>query len=275
MFPKDRICLSLTIIIMFQYILFPSHASEEKITSWNADVTSTIINRSELAKLGESFSTWKVKQMIWPEVNEIDVSGVQVEETLKADCLGWLQKFVKKEYIPEDLVKHIVAMRGWGLICERIEQKRLCDVFITRFRKGPYVIHIQESPYNVVMAVSNETLEKNPSIEHKQLVIKIAENVLNDVLKPNPKSDNFHEKIYESGSSKYKITNITWSIDSLITIDSSGRKAIDLSKARKIGTKHINAETDGRFVRFEIIKCPGAVKAAFFDPYEERFRPTK
>jgi hypothetical protein len=44
-----------------------------------------------------------------------------------------------------------------------------------------------------------------------------------------------------------------------------------LRKAGEIGTESVEAVTDGRFVKFEIVKSPGAVKNAYFNPYVERF----
>ena len=70
-----------------------------------------------------------------------------------------------------------------------------------------------------------------------------------------------------------RLTRVSWIIESILVKDENGSEAIDPSKAGDIGTELVEAETEGRFVRFEITKCPGPVKAAFFDPYEQRFGP--
>lgn len=241
-------------------------AAETPPVQWNEMAQSQVMDTNELAKLGTAFPTWKIKQVTWPSASEINTNKVAADPNLTIRCMEWLSKFMKKEQLPTDLDKHLIAMRNWGLIREQSEQKRLCDVFIARFKKAPYVIHIQESPYNVVITVSDERLANKSTIVHQDLIIKIADLILGEALKPNPDSENFH-----LSSKNSRITHITWAIDSLQTIDSKGRKVLDLVKAGKVGATHVEAETDGRFVRFEIVKCPGAVKRAFFDPYTTRF----
>jgi len=255
-------------------ILYAQAATSQTIR-WGQDINSLVLNKTELTKPAGALPGWKIKQMTWPYVTEIASKSVKVDNKLKACCSEWLQKFMKRGYLPADLDKHLVAMKNWGLIRKQAEQKRLCDVFIVRFKKDFYVVHMQESLYNMVIAVADERLAKNSRSDHKQLVIETATTILNGTLKPDPNSENFHEYVSEVGSDRHKISSVTWGIDSLITMDSTGRRTLNLAKAGEIGTTHVDAETDGRFVRFEITKCPGAVKAAFFDPYEERFGQPK
>ena len=267
---KIKLGFPAIMVICIACIPYAQAATSQNIR-WGQDVNSLVLNKTELTKPDGALPGWKIKQMTWPSVAEIESKSAKIDNKLKVSCGEWLQKFMKREYLPADLDKHLVAMKNWGLIRKQSEQKRLCDVFIVRFKKDSYVVHIQESPYNMVIAVADERIAKNSRSDHKQLVIETATTILNGTLKPDPNSENFHEHVYEVGPDRHKISSVTWGIDSLIIIDSTGRRTLNLAKAGEIGTTHVDAETDGRFVRFEITKCPGAVKAAFFDPYVERF----
>jgi len=233
---------------------------------WNELAQSQVMNNNELAKLGTAFPAWKIKQVTWPSVSEINTNKVVVDPNLTVQCREWISKFINNDQLPVNLEKQLVPMKEWGVIRKESEQKRLCDVFIVRYKKDDYVIHIQESPYNIVITVSDERLVNESTMAHQDLIIKIADLILSAALKPNPTSENFHVS-----SKNSRITYVTWAIDSLHTIDDKGQKVLDLVRAGEAGTTHVDAETDGRFVRFEVIKCPGAVGNAYFDPYVERF----
>jgi hypothetical protein len=170
-------------------------------------------------------------------------------------------------YVPADLDRHLLAMKGWGLISEQSEQKRLCDVFISRFKKGPYVVHIQESPYNVVLSVVDESLRGGANTDHQKFATALAGLVFKEQLNPDHKSD---LQVLENVSKETKITRLVWLTKSVGTTDSSGKKCADLSKAEENGAITVQAETDGRFVRFEVIKYAGG-PAMYLDPYVERF----
>ncbi|MHC4867752.1 MAG: hypothetical protein ACYTEX_27085 [Planctomycetota bacterium] len=242
---------------------------------WGKDARSAVLDVNELGRMRAVFPAWKVKQSVWPSEEEVTSNTVEASAKEKASCVNWLRRFIREDQLPVGLDKHLVAMKNWGLIKKQSEQKRLCDVFIVRFRKGPYVLHMQESPYNIVLAVSDERLAKNSRSDHTKLVIQTGTRLLNEALKPDPNSDSFHVRGYGAESDSDQISSVTWGIDSVVTIDRAGRRALDLAKAGKVGTTHVHAETDGRLVKFEMIKCPGAVKAAFFDPYVERFKLRK
>lgn len=247
-------------------------ASEAPAIQWNETAQSHVMNNNELVKLGGAFPSWKIKQTTWPSVTELSSKKVAIDKKLNVSCIGWLGKFMKKKQLPTNLDKHLIAMKDWGLIRKESEQKRLCDVFIARFKKTPYVIHIQESPYNVVIAIADERLAKDARADHKNFVVEMAMLIFNEALKPNPNSEDFHihEIVREGG----KITKISWLLESVATTDKSGKKCIDLVKAWEKGAKRVKAETDGRFVRFEIVKCVKGPRNAP-DPYIERFTPSK
>jgi len=82
-----------------------------------------------------------------------------------------------------------------GVFRKASEQKRLCDVFLVRFTKGPYVIHIQESPFNVVISIADgRIVKKKPKVGHKNLVLQTAAGVLHKGLVPDPAKDLFQRK---------------------------------------------------------------------------------
>jgi hypothetical protein len=261
-----------TIVILTSMITFifvcNSQADKKEGIKWNHDANSLILNKNKLEVFNSLAESWKLKQMIWPSETEITGKRVNVNEELKHSCTTWLGKFLKTELLPTDINKHLVAMSEWGLVSKESEQKRLCDVFIARFKKGPYVIHIQESLYNIIISVSDERLANTAQANHKDLVIEIGKTVLSKVLEPIPASENFH--VFEFASNGKKITRVSWAIEPVKVIK-DGKSCIDPYKAGEIGTTYVEAETDGRFVRFEIIKSPGAVNPASYDPYIERF----
>jgi len=240
-------------------------AADVSSVQWNAMAQSQILNRAELSKLGDAFPAWKIKQAVWPDDSEINLSKTPVDPNLNASCVEWLKKFVNNKQLPVSLDKMLIPMKGWGVIRKESEQKRLCDVFIVRYKKDDKTIQIQESPYNIIVMVADDRLGKSPNANHQDLIIETAQSILNESLKPNLASRFFHAN--EIG----KITMITWVLKGVAVIDGEGKTCISLSEAGKIGATRVEAETDGRFVRFDIVKNPGAVKNAYYDPYKERF----
>jgi hypothetical protein len=158
-------------------------------------------------------------------------------------------------------------MKNWGLIRKESEQKRLCDVFIARFKKASHVIHIQESPYNVVIGIAHERMPIDARADHKDLVIETATLILNEALQPDRNSDLHIFEIVRDGS---KINRLVWLTKGVGTTDKDAKKCANLTNASKNGAVHVEAETDGRFVKFDIIKCVEGPKS-YLDPYMERF----
>jgi hypothetical protein len=237
--------------IILVLVISVVQATETPPLQWNGMAESQIMDNNELAKLGSVFPTWKIKQITWPSSSKINSNKVIVDPNLVVSCMGWLTKFMSKEQLPANLDKNLIAMKDFGLITKESEQKRLCDVFIARFKKGPYVIHIQESPCNIVIAMADERLVSDPRIDHKNLVIEMATLILNGTLKPNPDSEDLH--VFELVRDNQKISRVSWLIESAATLK-NGRKVIDDAKSCEIGASHVEAETNGRFVKFDIPK---------------------
>ncbi|MCD6395785.1 MAG: hypothetical protein J7M40_20055 [Planctomycetes bacterium] len=210
--PGRRLRISLALIGFI--LLLVNHIAFPESIKWNQDANDITLNANALKRMGDILPNWRIKQITWPSVTEINSKSVQVGKELKTSCIAWLSKFMNKEYLPAELEKNLVAMKNWGLIRKESEQKRLCDVFITRFRRGPYVIHIQESPYNVVIAVADERLAKETRANHKDLVVETATSVLNQNLKPNPDSNDLH--VFEVIRDGHKLSKILWIINSVI-----------------------------------------------------------
>jgi hypothetical protein len=169
-----------------------------------------------------------------------------------------------------DIREHLVAMRAWGSIREESKQKRLCDVFITRFHKGSWTIHIQESPANVTIALASEAPAPDVQASHKDLLFDAAARLLKEELRPSPRSESLHLTSEDRGGTA--ITKAAWVPESVAAEDSQGRKVLDAARAQTLGTWSLKAETDGRYVRFIIHKYVGSVPP---DPYVERFAGTK
>ena len=179
--------------------------------------------------------------------------------------MGWLAKFIKKEQVPRNLDKHLIAMKDWGLIRKESEQKRLCDVFVARYKKTHYVVHIQESPYNVIVAVADERLASYARSDYKDMIIETAKSILNEQLEPDINSD-FH--LFKLDD--LKIRRAVWLTKDVSTTDKDGKKCANITKAVKNGAISVEAETDGRFVKFEIVKCVKGPRA-YPEPYKKRF----
>ncbi|MHC4638744.1 MAG: hypothetical protein ACYTBV_14785 [Planctomycetota bacterium] len=268
--PTAKTHFNLLTILAIGCISFLSvYAAEQQVIKWNENAISTVLNKNELTKHGRVFPAWKIKQTTWPSVTELGSKKIIVDEKLNVSCIRWLEKFITKEYLPADMNKHLVAMKNWGLIKKESEQKQLCDVFITRFRKGPYTIHIQESPYNVVITVADDRAAKGTWVDQKDLVFKIGATILKEELKPDPKSERLFTS--EIVHDEHKISSVRWILESVIR-KHNGQEVIDVTKACEIGASSIKAETDGRFVRFEIRK---EVLRGSVNPYIERFEPDK
>jgi len=252
--------------------VLPAQAGAKQNIQWNEDAQSQIMSVSELAKLGDAFPTWKIKQITWPSASEITTNSVAADPNVVVECMEWLSKFMKTERLPANLDKHLVAMNNWGLFRKESEQKRLCDVFIARFKKDPYIVHIQESSYNIIIAVAIENLAKYARSDHENFVIETAASILNENLKPKADSENLH--VSEVVRERYKLSKIVWLINSVTTVDEKGRTCGGYVKAQRVGASVIRAETDGRFVIFDIRKRIKG-KRTFPDPYVERFGPVK
>jgi hypothetical protein len=244
--------------------------AEEISVPWNEVAQSQVMNSNELAKFGAAFPSWKIKQVVWPSTAEVESHQVVADPNLITSCVDWLAKFMVKNQLPANLNEKLVAMEEWGVVRKESEQERLCDVFITRFKKAPYVIHIQESSYNVVIAFCSDNPITTPVDNRKNLVVEVANLFLNNNLKPQVGSKNL--QIFGVVKEGEPITRFSWIIESVLVTE-GGKKYIDLPKAWKIGTTSVEAETDGRFVKFDIVK-EAKGSAAYFDPYERRFSPS-
>jgi len=247
-------------------------AALPEVSRWNADVRSAILTRAELSKLGEVFPSWKIRQMTWPSQEQVRSHAADVSEYVRASCVKWLTKFLRDDYLPADLKEHLAPMEQWGLVRGDIVQQdgRLCDVFIVRFEKEPYVLHIQDSHANVVIAVEDTTPGGAAVAEHEELVIRTAKAILREALIPGHPPPIVR---------KYKkrgrvVTRLIWNPPSVVVSVGPGyRRTIRGVEVQKVGTSLLRAETDGRFVRFDIAKDSGA--ADDLDPYEKRFSPTE
>jgi hypothetical protein len=244
-------------------------SSEPVFVKWNESAQSQVMNSNELAKLGEVFPNWKIKQVVWPLTAEIESHRVVVDPNTITSCIDWLTKFMAENQLPANLNEKLVAMEEWGVIRKESEQERLCDVFITRFKKDPYVIHIQESPYNVVITVADDRFVASNKTDYEKMIRDTAMLVLKEQLKPDANSD-FH--LFELKDTK--LSRAVWLTRGVATTDKDGKKCGNLINASKNGAASVEAETDGRFVRFEIVKCAGAFKRSSFDPYIKRFAPS-
>jgi hypothetical protein len=246
-------------------------AGEDQILRWNEAAQSVVLNRAELAKLAEALPAWQIKQMVWPSSEELHAASVAAADDLKDRCVTWLAKFVNAKQLPMNMKEHLIAMKAWGLVKPEAEQKRLCDVFIARFRKGGYTAQLQESPANVVMTIAQENPSPDANTDHRNLVFRTAALFLKEELRPNPESKGLH--VIRAEKAGVAITTVTWWIDSVMVEGPGNRTAYDGTKAAELGTWNVVSETDGRYVRFIIHKKIRGPVAP--DVYAQRFSTPK
>jgi hypothetical protein len=243
-------------------------AAESPTIQWNDKAQSQILNRSELDKSATNTSKFRphqVRQITWPTDSEIASSSIAVGESLRESCLKWLRKFVAEQYLPTDVSKHLVAMDNWTPTGRDPNQKGL-DVFIVRFSKDRYVIHIYETPAFAVVAVADERLVDKPRTDHRDWVLEVAALVLRSTLKPQADLNDVH--VSESILEDRKVSRVSWLIGS-VTVREGKRRFTNGIEAARVGASSIQAETDGRFIVFTILKETGGPTRP--DPYVERF----
>jgi len=215
---------------------------------WNDDAQAEVLTPSGLARLRRRFPAWKVQQITWPSEDEIRSHAGVASQYDTDSCVEWLAMFLNDDYLPAALKEHLVPMRQWGLVHgDQADQGgRLCDVFIVRFEKTRYVIHIQDSPSNVVIAVEDKTRREKPAPDHEAFVIRTAKASLREPLLPG-----YPAPIVRGRA----ITTVSWNPPSVVTSVGPGyRRTISSLRTREVGTALVIADTDGRFVRFQMTK---------------------
>jgi len=111
-----------------------------------------------------------------------------------------------------------------------------------------------------VIAVADENRADKAATDLKEFVLNVAKQTLNIKLFPDPQKD--QKNMFEYGAmvtnDDGRMVHFVWAPPSIVSYVDNGRKRIDLDAAGKqIGTYHVEAETDGRFVRFVIRKYLG------------------
>jgi hypothetical protein len=267
---KGRLTTRLGAVLAFLAACTVLPAAEGSVV-WNKESHSRILDDQVLSKPGTGVTPWKVRSMVWPSDTEISAASVSCSTAIKAEAAGWIRRFVRREYTPADLEAHMIAMRAWGRLFDK-ESEKLADVFIVRYRTGSSVIHIQESPYDVVVSIADDESDGKPRpvAERRAFVLETAVKVLDPNLLTDGKSG-FYEARRGADSGTSVTSAFQWSPPSITGMDAKGQKIRDTLTASRIGAFSIKAETDGRFVRFDISKSPEAGPRLYRDPYVQRF----
>jgi len=231
------------------------------------------LSRGRLGPMAGAWPDWKIRTMVWPSAEEIRSHRVTADDRTTTDCLGWLGKFLRPAVMPKDPDKQLVAMANWGLYKEEAEQQALLDVFICRLARGPYAVHIQESPFNVVISVADKRLAHGPREQaaHERFIIQIASELLHQDILPDWAED-LKQHPPQPGADGRALTRVQWQPASVV-IEEPGRSwwSVDPEEAGRVGTHLISAETDGAYVRFDVVKATGGGPRTFYDPYARRF----
>lgn len=234
---------------------------------WNELAASRILKPEYVRKLGSGYEAWKWRQITWPAEEDVQAKRVEVSEPVKDECLRWLKRFVKPEKLPSEIADSLLPLRRWGVVGPSDPASGACDVFVVRYYDGRYVVHMQESPYNVVLAISDEATTDKPRLDREAFVLEVAAGFLMAALQPDGPDA---VRVFQIPDRKEGLTRVIWATQHVETSSPEGQRAATLDQAQKNGAIRVRAETDGRFVRFDIVKClPGPHADA--DPYEKRF----
>lgn len=239
------ICFSISIFFILAHstMLF----GENKIASnWNDANFFIFDNKINEEKAKRELSEYGFQSMIWPKENEISKYKSEASEKQKKECVEWISKILKKEWIPNDISSHLVPLQNWGKSNEHWkEKKRKGDVFITNYKIENYIFFIVEGVNKIQISIKNINVESSLSEDkYIDFVLNNAEKFLNKIILP----DNENE--------------IKW------------KKA---NKGSWIPQSELNSPalfvhyfTDGKIIQFEITKSFEGPRL-FYDPYEPRF----
>ncbi len=245
---------------------------------WNDEATSDILNKNELSKLAEVLPSWKVTQMVWPSPEELSAARVTAKAEVVSSSLDWIKRYVRHDALPEKFGDRLVPMKRWGRVTQQVGENPLCDVFIARWRTNYRVTQVQESHYNVTMTVTDERLAEAGRTDHKEFVEEMARASLQEHLLPDEEVAPILVREKVAGSdvegSRIVLSRVLWSVPAVVVRheEHGGPTWISLKVAREIGVTWVEADTDGRFVRFGIVKFPKG--PGRLDPYAERFSDT-
>ncbi len=102
--------------------------------NWNENATSLVLNKSALTKLGDdAWPAWKAKGMIWPSDADRRSAEVVPENETVAECVGWLNKLLNEDCLPQGFHKHLLAHEGVGRV-----QKGVGTRATVRCVSGPF-----------------------------------------------------------------------------------------------------------------------------------------
>jgi hypothetical protein len=237
--------------------------------NWNERAASQVLNRKSLEGLTPVTPRWKVRQMVWPPEAELRPKRADATDKQRSECMQWLAKYLNATQIPPGLENHLVALQEWDAWDDH-DIKETTDVFLVRIQKGPQVIQIEETLSTVVIIVGNDRLATQRRSDHAQFVGEVSASLLQEPLRPILSSSRFYATNLGAGKDGTKISRVSWPIESVLVRDANGKEAMSHAKAVEVGTVSVEAETDGRFVRFELRKH---VDAPGVRPFVRRFAP--
>ncbi|MBN1506836.1 MAG: hypothetical protein JW955_08320 [Sedimentisphaerales bacterium] len=238
---------------------------------WDHEVESAVLEKNALAAIGtKAAPAWKQAQMLWPSSQDIASHSVASTPDVRANLNGWLKRVFREGALPDSAAEHAIAMRRWGLYRAESEQKNRVDVFVIRFKTTRHSVQLQDFNHVIVVTVADEDRADDAAKELKPFVQTMAQQYLSTPLVPDPSKDLFEYGAGETDTGN-RITHFVWAPPSTVSRDEEGKKCISMETAAQLGTYHIEAETDGRFVRFVIRKYLGGTGDP--SPEADRFAP--
>lgn len=230
--------------------------------AWNQEASSAALTPEALS---EGVPAWQKAQMLWPSADDIKRHGVPATEKDRAEALAWIKKYIRPEYLPSNVADNMVAMKQWGVALDTEKETRRADVFLVRYVCQGLVIQMQESNSNVVLTVAASG-PAGTAADPKQFVLDTGTKILKDGLMFGP-SDKVFTRADKGTAST--ITRLSWSPPATVVTDENGSRGVSSLKGGELGTSSISANTNGRFIRFDILKNDGG--PSMINPFVKRF----
>lgn len=264
-----KIHIGLMVVCMSALLVCAAFAADGAKT-WNEAAANGVIQKESLAKLSPELPEWKIKQMAWPTPAEIAAHKAEASREEIDAAVAAISKVMNTAYIPADLAAHITAMKAWGTHDEPARQERLMDAFVVRYSMEGQTVQIQESPCNIVITVAPEARDQAPAANKEQYILDVAGKVLNPQVAPDPASPTYFNTAAKESP---VIKRVGWIPAAAVVQSDPETKTFGTSwkKTVALGISDGAADSDGRFVRFDLLKPSPGPKRGYPDPNVERF----
>ncbi len=146
---------------------------KNKATNWNSPSLSFFYDEQSKDNLIKSLPEWNIQPMIWPTKEEIESHLGVATENQKEECIKWIKKYLKDEWVPWEISSYILPLRNWGKPDTHWKEKGKADVFLCRYSICNYLIQIMDGNWAIIITVKE--VSNIPPVKkdaHKNFVSK-------------------------------------------------------------------------------------------------------